>query len=73
MFCFSFVSITVKDRLIIIKINSVIVKDPTLIATARIDTTQPDYDNKAVGGIQKLTTQTGESNLVFGAIVPDAE
>jgi valyl-tRNA synthetase len=32
-----------------------------------------DYDIKAVGGIQNLTTQNGESNLVFGAIVPDAE
>ena len=32
-----------------------------------------DYDIKAVGGIQKLTTQTGESDLVFGAIVPDEQ
>ncbi|MBQ3502707.1 MAG: hypothetical protein IJA72_03480, partial [Clostridia bacterium] len=32
-----------------------------------------DYDIKAVGGIQKLTTSTGESNLVFGAIVPDEQ
>ena len=37
-----------------IKINSVIVKDPTLIATARIDTTQPDYDNKAVGNTSNM-------------------
>ena len=32
-----------------------------------------DYDIKAVGGIQNLTTQTGESNLIFGAIVPDEQ
>ncbi len=32
-----------------------------------------DYDIKAVGGIQNLTTQTGESNLTFGAIVPDEQ
>ena len=32
-----------------------------------------DYDIKAVGGIQKLTTNKGESNLVFGAIVPDEQ
>ena len=32
-----------------IQINSAIVKDPTLVATARIDTTQADYDDRAVG------------------------
>lgn len=32
-----------------IKINSDIVKNPSLVATARIDTTQADYDNRAVG------------------------
>ena len=32
-----------------------------------------DYNIKAVGGIQKLTTNKGENNLVFGAIVPDEQ
>ena len=32
-----------------------------------------DYDIKAVGGIQKLNVKAGESNLVFGAIVPDEQ
>lgn len=32
-----------------IKINSDIIKDPSLVATARIDTTQADYDDRAVG------------------------
>ena len=31
-----------------------------------------DYDIKAVGGIQKLTSTNGESNMTFGAIIPDA-
>lgn len=32
-----------------IKINQTIIENPTLIATARIDITAADYDNKAVG------------------------
>ncbi len=32
-----------------------------------------DYDIKAVGGIQTLNTANGESNLTFGAIVPDQQ
>lgn len=32
-----------------IQINSDVVKDPSLVATARIDTTKADYDKKAVG------------------------
>ena len=32
-----------------IKINSDIAKDPTLVATARIDINDPDYDDRAVG------------------------
>lgn len=37
-----------------IKINSELVKDPTLVATARIDTTKADYDNKAVGNAKNM-------------------
>ena len=35
--------------------------------------TSVDYDIKAVGGIQNLTTKAGESNLTFGQIIPDEQ
>lgn len=48
-----------------IKINSDIAKDPSLVATARIDITDPDYDDRAVGNTGNMDLY---NNLAKGKI-----
>ena len=49
-----------------ISINTALVKDPSLVATARIDTTQPDCDNRAVGNTGNMDLF---NNLASGKLV----
>ena len=51
-----------------IQINSAIVKDPTLVATARIDTTQADYDNRAVGNTGNMDLFNNLAKGKFSAL-----
>lgn len=37
-----------------IQVNQALIDDPTLVATARIDTTNPDYDSSAVGNASNM-------------------
>ena len=51
-----------------IKVNSTVVKDPTLVATARIDTTNADYDNKAVGNAKNMELFNNLAKGKFSAL-----